>query len=92
MENEKKTIDRIMKKYGPVIDLRNNPEVMIDILRKFAFEDDGGLPGGVPPSPPPGPTSFQDRVTNEDLMKAILNLARQIKTIANPVQRQSKRK
>jgi hypothetical protein len=91
MASEKDVVSRIIKRYGPVIDLRKNPGVMIDILRRFAAEDDGGLPGGVPPSPPPGPTSFQDRVTNEDLMKAILQVARQVKAMSKPVQRRSRR-
>lgn len=79
---DKKTIARIIKKYGPVIDLRTNPEVLIDIIRGINFQDDGGLPGGVPePPPPPGPTSFQDRVTNEDIMRTLLQLSRQVKAL-----------
>jgi hypothetical protein len=81
MKNEKLIVEKLIKKYGAVIDLNKNPEIIIDILRKFAFEDDGGLPGGVPPAPPPGPTSFQESVTNEDLLKAILNLSRQVKAM-----------
>lgn len=84
MKSDKKLIAGIIKKYGPVIDLRTNPEIMIDILRKHTYNDDGGLPGGVPPSPPPGPTSFQDRITNEDIMKAVLALSRQVKALTKP--------
>jgi hypothetical protein len=91
MASEKDIVNKIIKKYGPVIDVHKNPDVMIDILRRFAAEDDGGLPGGTPPSPPPGPTSFQDRVTNEDLMEAILQLARKVKAMSKPVQKRSRR-
>lgn len=82
MLSEKNLIAGIIKRHGPVIDLRKNPEVMIDILRRFRLHDDGGLPGGVPPSPPPGPSSFQDRVTNEDIMKTLLQLSRQVKALS----------
>jgi hypothetical protein len=84
MAKEKTLIAKIAKKYGDVIDLKKNPEVMIEILRTFPLYNDGGLPGGVPPSPPPGPTSFQDRVSNEDLMKAVLQLSRQVKALTKP--------
>lgn len=84
MTSEKNTIARIIRKHGALIDLRKNPEVMIEILRKFADDLDGGSPpGGTPPSPP-GPTSFQDRVTNEDLLRSILSLTRQIKATNSP--------
>ncbi len=46
------------------------------------MDGDGGLPPGGVPEPPPGPTSFQDRVTNDDIMKALLQLTRQVKTVA----------
>ena len=73
-------IKRIIKLYGPVIDLRANPEVMIDILRQFDDVPDGGTPcGGVPPPPPPPPPSaMAGRVTNEDLLKAVLKLTREV--------------
>ncbi len=84
MAREKEVVRKIIQKYGSVIDLEANPEVMIEILRRFRFEDDdgGSPPGGTPPSPPPGPTSFQDRVTNEDLMRAVLQLSRQVKAMS----------
>ena len=80
--DEKKIVRQIIQKHGAVIDLNAKPEAMIEILRRFRFEeDDGGAPGGAPPSPPPGPTSFQDRVTNEDLMRVVLQLSRQVKAM-----------
>ena len=83
---EEKVVRQIVKRYGKVIDLERNPGVIIDIIRSFGHEvlsdDDGGLPGGVPPSPPPGPTSFQDPVTNSEIMKELLRLSRAVDRIA----------
>jgi hypothetical protein len=93
MSSEKDIIRKIIQKHGAVIDLNARPEVMIEILRRFRFEeDDGGAPGGAPPAPPPGPTSFQDRVTNEDLLRAVQQLARQVKAMAKPAAAKSSRK
>jgi len=80
MDDDKLLIARIIKRHGPVIDLRQTPSVIIDIIRRFADDiPDGGTPcGGTPPSPPPGPTSFQDRVSNEDIMKQLLRLSRAV--------------
>ena len=79
MADEKRIIREIKRRYGNVIDLRESPAAIIDIIRRFRFEldDDGGLPPGGTPSPP-GPTSFQASVTIEDLMKEVLKLSRQI--------------
>jgi hypothetical protein len=76
-------VERIIKLYGPVIDLRKNPEVIIDILRRFDEPPDGGNPcGGVPSPPPPPPSSsMRDRVTNDDILKAVLKIARDVSAI-----------
>lgn len=81
-------VNKIIKLYGPVIDLKENPGVIIDILRRFDEPPDGGSPcGGVPnPPPPPSPSRVADRVTNEDLMKAVLKLSREVSAIKNSVQ------
>ena len=34
-ESETRLVERIIKRYGPVLDLRANPGVIIDILRQF---------------------------------------------------------
>jgi hypothetical protein len=57
--SDERIVEQIVKKHGEVLNLRENPGVIIDILRRFGpamDHDDGGLPGGVPPSPP-GPWS-----------------------------------
>lgn len=87
-------VQRIIKKHGPVIDLKKNPDVLIDILRSLDIDggtpmppppdDGGGLPGGVPEPPapsPPGPDDTGRRITNEDLMKAVLQLSRDVSTL-----------
>lgn len=85
-------VQRIIKKHGPVIDLRKNPDILIDILRGLDIDggtpeppppdDGGGLPGGVPePPPPPGPDETGRRITNEDLMRAVLQLSRDVATM-----------
>ena len=77
MKDEMKVVNQIIKRYGSVIDLEKDPSVMIEILRKFTiFGSEPGTPDGG--TPPTGPTSHQGRVTNEDLMKAILKLSRQV--------------
>lgn len=81
MPNEKAIVGQIIKRYGAVIDLRKNPEVIIDIIRRFA--DDGGLPPGGTPPTPPGPTSAQDKVTNADIMKEVLKLSRAVSKISS---------
>jgi hypothetical protein len=76
MISEEKFIDRIIADYGPVIDLRERPQAIIEIIRKFhdvAAVPDGGLPpGGVGP-----PTSVQgDEPTNAELMRKLLDIQR----------------
>ena len=75
-------VKRISKKYGRVIDIEANPEVMIDILRSFGriFDDpDGGSkPGGV--GPPPCIVE-EGKLGLDDLMRAILKINRDIASI-----------
>ena len=80
MKSEASIVRQIIRRHGEVINLKEHPEVIIDILRRFGsvFGDDGGLPPGGVPEPPPGPSSFQDLVTNQDLMKQLLKVSRDI--------------
>jgi hypothetical protein len=79
----KSLVNKIVKKYGPVLDLKENPEAMIEILRQFGrlFDDpDGGSkPGGVG-SPPPCIVE-NERVLLEDLMSAVLKVSREVAAI-----------
>jgi hypothetical protein len=80
---QKALISKVTKKYGSTIDLNTHPEVLFEILRTFGrlFDDppDGGSkPGGV--GPPPDPC-IVERITTEDLMRAILKLTRDVATL-----------
>jgi hypothetical protein len=61
MNDHERIIDQIVKRHGETINVREQPQVLMDILRRFGpvVVEDGGLPpGGVPPTPsPPGPSS-----------------------------------
>lgn len=80
-------VKRVIAKYGPVLDLQQRPQDLIDILRSFRFDDsDGGLPPGgtPPPPPPPGPDSFHGGgVRLEDVMAEVLKLSRQVDQNSN---------
>ncbi|MDB5481387.1 MAG: hypothetical protein JWO83_2440 [Caulobacteraceae bacterium] len=90
---QKSLVNKIVKKYGPVIDLKENPEAMIEILRQFGpiFDDpDGGSkPGGVG-SPPPCIVEGSERVLLEDLMAAMLKLSREVAAIKRAVTAQAR--
>jgi hypothetical protein len=82
MASDEEIVARIIKKYGAKLDLKKNPEAIIDIIRTFE-PDDGGLPpGGVPE--PPGPAAAHG-VTNEELLKEVLKLSRAVAQIAKQV-------
>jgi hypothetical protein len=81
MISEEEFIDRVIAEYGPVIDMRENPQLIIEIIRKFhdlADVADGGLPrGGVGP-----PTSVQgDEPTNAEIMRKLLDIQRTVSRI-----------
>jgi len=59
---------KLIKTYGPVIDLRANPETIDDILRSLRH--------GRPPRHPPSPC-----VSNEEIMKAVLKVTREVSAI-----------
>jgi hypothetical protein len=89
---QKSLVNKIAKKYGPVLDLKENPEVMIEILRQFGrlFDDpDGGSkPGGVG-SPPPCIVE-NERILLEDLMAAVLKMSREVAAIKAAVTARAK--
>jgi len=87
MASDKQIVRNIIRRHGTVIDLEQQPEVIIDIIRRFGprLDDDGGLPGGVPPSPPPGPTSFQGDPAIRDVMKEVLKISREVTRIRKQI-------
>jgi hypothetical protein len=83
MDRDNELVDRIIARFGPVIDLVREPHVIIDILRTYnPFASEPGVPdGGLPPGgtpPPPGPTSLQGHVLPEELMREVLALKREV--------------
>lgn len=86
MARDEEIIAFVVKRHGPIINVEQNPEILIDIIRRFREDDgppDGGQPcGGVPsPPPPPSPSLVAEGVTLNDLMKQLLTLTREISSI-----------
>lgn len=81
MSTDDEIVERAIAKFGPVLDLRSNPQALIDIVHAAQLEvpPDGGAPGGTPPPPPPGPTSMQaSEATLDDVMAEVLKLSRRL--------------
>jgi hypothetical protein len=89
-------VNEIAKKYGSVIDLKKSPAVLVEILRNYGRvldPDPGGGTGGVsptsiavagpPPAPPPTvkPDEASSDVMLSDVMRAVLNVQRDINSI-----------
>lgn len=81
-------IEKVIRTYGPRLDLDTRPELLIEILRSYGpvfYDPDGGSPpGGVGPVPPaciieaPG-------ISLEEVMKAVLKLSRDVASIKTSV-------
>jgi hypothetical protein len=94
-------VAEIAKRYGHTIDLKKSPGVLVEILRNYGSvldPDPNGGTGGVspssiavagpPPPPPPPPPSVNEgegQILLADVMRAILNLQRDINTIKGSV-------
>jgi hypothetical protein len=79
MPSEKHVIDQVIATYGPVIDLTERPEALIEIMRRWVLDDlDGGLPGGTPPPPPPDPCRVLEEVTLNEVMRQLLKVSRDV--------------
>lgn len=83
---ENRVIKQIVNAHGPTLDLRENPEVLIEIVRKWGIDladeipDAGVRPGGVGPV---GPTSIVGGPGLEDLMKEVVKLQRQVEKLSS---------
>src|SRR5882724_8262680 len=73
-------VKQVIKKYGNVIDLKQNPYILTEILRDFRSRlepsDGGSPPGGVGPV---GPASR--KIDNALLLQEILKLSREVSAI-----------
>jgi hypothetical protein len=86
-KRELDAIERIAAQFGPVIDLKRSPGVMVEILRNLGVvigQNDDGT-GGAPPAPPPPPPSSiaiagpgSGAVRLEDLMRVVLDLRQEV--------------
>jgi hypothetical protein len=80
MATDGEIVERAIAKFGPVIDLRTDPQTLIDIVRaaRVRERDDAGLPPGGTPEPP-GPTSMAgSEATLDDVMAEVLRLSRRL--------------
>jgi hypothetical protein len=87
--SEDKIVREVIREYGDMINLRETPYVLIEILRSYGrlFDDggDGGLPpGGTPPPPPPTGPDLR-RIDMAMLMQEILKLGREIKALPSKI-------
>lgn len=85
-KGDEQIVKEVIRKYGAVLNLKETPFILIEILRNYGplgAHDDGGTPGGAPePPPPPGPSSRDfGWVDNSILLKEILKLGREIKAL-----------
>ena len=85
LTKEDRIVRQIIKEYGAQVDLRANPDMFIEIVRKYALDlagEDGGLPpGGVGPVGPALPQS--PRI--DDVLKEIKKLQRQVANLAKKI-------
>ena len=76
LTNEQRIIRQIIKGHGAVFDLNANPELFIEVVRKYAM-DIADLAND-----PDGPTSFQAGPHLDDVMREVLKLQRQLAKIS----------
>jgi hypothetical protein len=93
-KKEATIVKDIATKYGNVLDLKKEPSVLIEILRNYGrvLDDNGGgvspssiAGSGPPPTPPPSVKDGEVVVQLADVMKAILKLHGDVKTISKTV-------
>lgn len=82
MPSEKQVINQVIADHGPIIDLRENPDVLIAIIRRYNLDtpDGGSLPGGVP-KPPPDPCKVLESATIDEVMRQLLKISRDVTVI-----------
>ena len=91
--SDKEIVKEVITHFGPVIDLRKTPNVIIEILRRHggsvvADAPDGGVSVagvGTPPGPARANTSLGNVVDNVQLMKEILKLSKQVASLSERI-------
>lgn len=84
-KRETRVIQQIMKAHGTRIDLEAQPELLVEIVRKWGFDlmeeipDAGVRPGGV------GPTSLEAGLGLEDVLKEVIALRRQVDKLGRQI-------
>jgi hypothetical protein len=85
LTKEDRIVRQLIKEYGARLDLRANPDVFVEIVRKYAVDlagEDGGLPpGGVGPVGPALPQA----PGIDDVLKEIQKLQRQVARLAKKI-------
>lgn len=80
-KRENRVIQQVIKAHGTTLDLEAQPELLVEIVRKWGFDlqeevpDAGVSPGGVGPV---GPTSLEAGPGLEDVLKEVIALRRQV--------------
>ena len=77
--SEEQIVKAVIKKYGPVINLKETPYILTEILRDHGarFSPDGGLPpGGVAPG---GPAAR--KIDNTVILREVLKLGRELRAL-----------
>ncbi len=86
LTHEDRLVRAIIKDHGPVLDLKAEPEVFIELLRKFGNDvmeiADPPLPGGVGPV---GPSGVDIGPGLEELMREVLKLQRQMAKLSRQI-------
>lgn len=73
-------VKKIINRYGPVIDLQRDPDMLIDMFRRYSFEvvmDDNPCGGTPQPPPSPGPSGGK-LIEMEDILRAVLQISRKL--------------
>jgi hypothetical protein len=85
LTKEDRIVRQIIKEYGAQLDLHANPDVFVEIVRKYAVDlagENGGLPpGGVGPVGPALPQA----PGIDDVLKEIQKLQRQVARLAKKI-------
>jgi hypothetical protein len=86
---ENRVVQQVVKAHGPTIDLEAHPEILVEIVRKWAFDlleevpDAGVSPGGVGPV---GPTSLEVGPGLEDVLREVMSLRREVSKLNSRLQ------